>query len=91
MALSAFAFPSYIIAKGVLTDSCKQTSLSSSRSLATDLPSPCRRPNNSHVRFTSLSLVSCHPCIYDSRTLLDYKVNFSLFVVIFVVTHLAKS
>ncbi|CAH2079029.1 unnamed protein product [Thlaspi arvense] len=48
MASSAFAFPSYIITKGVLTDSCKSTSLSSSRSLATDLPSPCLKPNNSH-------------------------------------------
>lgn len=55
MALSAFAFPSYITTKGGLTDSCcKSTSLSSSRSLFTDLPSPCLRPNNCHVRFTSL-------------------------------------
>ncbi|KAJ4900125.1 hypothetical protein Rs2_14076 [Raphanus sativus] len=49
MALSAFAFPSYITTKGGLTDSCcKSTSLSSSRSLFTDLPSPCLRPNNCH-------------------------------------------
>ncbi|CAE6194137.1 unnamed protein product [Arabidopsis arenosa] len=47
MASSAFAFPSYIITKGgVSTDSCKSTSLSSSRSLVPDLPSPCLRPNN---------------------------------------------
>ena len=47
MASSAFAFPSYIITKGGLsTDSCKSTSLSSSRSLVTDLPSPCLKPNN---------------------------------------------
>ncbi|KAG5406192.1 hypothetical protein IGI04_012311 [Brassica rapa subsp. trilocularis] len=49
MALSAFAFPSYITTKGGLTDSCcKSNSLSSSRSLSADLPSPCLRPNTSH-------------------------------------------
>ncbi|KAL1220575.1 1-deoxy-D-xylulose-5-phosphate synthase [Cardamine amara subsp. amara] len=49
MASSTFAFPSYIITKGVSTDSCKSTSLSSSRSLVTDLlPSPCPRLTNSH-------------------------------------------
>ncbi|CAN6913109.1 unnamed protein product [Brassica oleracea] len=49
MALSAFAFPSYITTKGGLTDSCcKSSSLSSSRSFSADLPSPCLRPNTSH-------------------------------------------
>ncbi|XP_010440286.1 PREDICTED: 1-deoxy-D-xylulose-5-phosphate synthase, chloroplastic-like [Camelina sativa] len=49
MASSAFAFPSYIITKGVSTDSCKSTPLSSSsRSLVTDLSSPCLRPNNNN-------------------------------------------
>ncbi|KAF3488482.1 hypothetical protein F2Q69_00056708 [Brassica cretica] len=49
MALSAFVFPSYITTKGGLTDSCcKSSSLSSSRSLSADLPSPCLRPNTSH-------------------------------------------
>ncbi|XP_010434951.1 PREDICTED: 1-deoxy-D-xylulose-5-phosphate synthase, chloroplastic [Camelina sativa] len=48
MASSAFAFPSYIITKGASTDSCKSTPLSSSRSLVTDLSSPCLRPNNNN-------------------------------------------
>ncbi|KAL1220583.1 PsbP domain-containing protein 1 [Cardamine amara subsp. amara] len=52
MASSAFAFPSYIITKGASTDSCKSTSLSSSRSLATELPSPCPRPNICHLLFS---------------------------------------
>ncbi|CAL9225502.1 unnamed protein product [Arabidopsis halleri] len=53
MASSAFAFPSYIITIGASTDSCKPTSLASSRSLVTDLSSPCPRPNNNfHLLFS---------------------------------------